>query len=228
MVTADAKKNRLYLRIPESADEKSLKNLYNDLQSCIADLSPGFQVVADMSKCNVIFLRGLPTFKKMMDSFVLNKVGEVIEVINDSKVSYKQICRFMASIQCFRPLSANSLQEAELKLESHAKRTGIRFKLNRPMVEYRNGEAQPDTGYIADISISGCAIETASGTPPIGDEIVVMVTFEDDPNLITSFQASAKVVRSDKMMFAVQFINVDEKHQERLYERLAHELGRPI
>lgn len=228
MVNADATRNRLYLRMPESADEQSLKKLYADLQSGIADLSPGFQVVADMSKCNVIFLRGLPTFKKMMDCFVSSKVGEVIEIINERKVSHKQISRFISSIQCYKSFNVNSLQEAEQKLENFTKRKGIRFKLNKPIVEYRIDQGKANKGYILDISISGCAIETESNILPEGEKTVLMITFEEQPNLTSSFQVSAKVVRSDEMSFAVQFLNLDERIQEQLYERLAYESGRPI
>ncbi|MBM9537604.1 hypothetical protein [Desulfobulbus alkaliphilus] len=78
---ADIAKNRLYLTLSGNIDAKALNVLYTDVRFCVADLQPGFIVIDDTSDCNLMYLSGLPIYKKIMDYLVVNKVGEIIRVV---------------------------------------------------------------------------------------------------------------------------------------------------
>jgi hypothetical protein len=223
----DIAKNRLYLSISGSADEKSLDKLLTDIQSCLPDLKPGFEVIVDLSQCNVIYVRGLENYKKIMDYLVAKKVGEIVRIIKHNNVSYKQIIQFTDKIQCYKAMYANSIEEAEERLGSIIYRDGIRFKLNKNSVKVKVNNEQI-VGHVIDISTSGCAVEASLSDISIDSEIIINIVFEENDLILSQFETKAKVIRKNDQMFAVQFLNQDEDGKDKLYERLAFEAGRSL
>ncbi len=116
-VVADMAKNRLYITISEAKlTKKNLDNLYTDIRFYVADLKPDFDVITDVSACSLGALNGLPTFNKIADFLVDNKVGKVIRVVDEQKVLFKQFLNITAKMQGYSARYVNSLAEAEEEL----------------------------------------------------------------------------------------------------------------
>ena len=222
--TANIKKNRIYITIAGNADSKALEQLYTDIRFCVADLKPGFEVVSDISQCNLIYLGGFPIYKKIIDYLIAHNVGEIIRIIKNDNISFKQIVNFSEKIHCYRTIYADNKEQAEAKLEQLIKRAGIRLHVNPVACSYElNGTSVP--GNLADISVSGCAFMTDAVLPPIEAAITVTLTFSPHESFCADFHLAAKVVRHQGQLFAVQFHNLDQEDKQALYKRLAHEIN---
>ncbi|WP_028317945.1 PilZ domain-containing protein [Desulfobulbus elongatus] len=225
--TADIKKNRLHVVISGTIDAKTLEKLYTDVRFCVADLKKGFNVVSDVSDCNLLYITGLPIYKKIIDFLIGHQVGAIVRIIRDDNVSFKQLINFSEQIHCYRALYAESREEAEQKLEELAQRDGLRFSLSTMPIQYeRNG--QTNIGSVIDISVSGCDIQSRSAPPAVDDELGITIEFGPQENPDERFQMRARVVRSEERngQFAVQFLDLDEEHRDRLYKRLAGEVSK--
>jgi hypothetical protein len=85
-VKADIGKNRLYFTISGKVVREDLDKLYTDVRFGVADLKPGFDVISDLSECNLGHLSGVPTFRKIMNFLISKRVGEVVRVINSNSL----------------------------------------------------------------------------------------------------------------------------------------------
>lgn len=220
--TANIKKNRLVVTVQGNVDQKSLEKLYTEIRFCVADLKPGFEVISDISQCNLIYISGLPVYKKIIDYLVDNKVGKIVRIIKNDNVSFKQIVNFSEKIQFYRTLYAEDQQEAEHKLNTLIRRDGIRFTLNSLVLAYTADE-RLGTGELVDISTSGCSVKAPTVPVAVGGVIEMTIRFEQHQTLVSVFQAKAQIVRADTEGFAAQFMDVDDTRKEALYNRLAHE-----
>jgi hypothetical protein len=215
----------LHLTLSGNVDVKSLEKLYTDIRFCVADLKKGFAVINDISQCNILYISSLPVYKKIVDFLIANNVGEIVRVIKNDNVSFKQVVNFSKQIHCYRTIYAENKEDAEKKLEDLIKRDGIRFQLNNIHVQYViNNEI--GSGSIVDISVSGCAIESPTIPLMMGDEIVVTIDFDQHDTLHARFQLKARVVRMGGQQFAAQFLDLDEGGKDQLYKRLAFEVSR--
>lgn len=221
---ADIANNRLYLTISGNVDVKTLNALYTDIRFCVADLQPGFIVIDDSSECNLMYLNGLPVYKKIMSYLVANKVGEIVRVVRET-ICHKQILNLSDKIQSYKTMYAAQLGEVEKKLEATSRRNGIRFKLSGPSIEYTIND-QKHSGTLLDLSISGCAIDVEGTVPAVAQELTITLLFDKHEGHPSHFQIKARVVRATGSIFAVQFLDLDDERQEQLYQRFAYEVGR--
>ncbi|MBM9537812.1 PilZ domain-containing protein [Desulfobulbus alkaliphilus] len=223
---ADISRNRLYLTMSGHVDAKTLNALYTDIRFCVADLQPGFIVIDDSSECNLIYLSGLPVYKKIMDYLAANKVGEVVRVVQDT-ISHKQIINYTDKIQCYKTMYADQIEAAEKKLEATRRRNGIRFKLSGRSIEYTINN-QNLSGTLVDLSISGCSVDVEGIVPAMAQELTIVLLFDRDDRHPSHFQIKTRVVRVSTSSFAVQFLDLDDDQQEQLYQRLVYEVSRPV
>ncbi len=226
-VTADIKKNRLYITAPSTATKTELQKVYTEVRFCVADLQPGFDVVTDLSKCTIGHLNGIPTLRKIMKYLVINKMGRVVRIVGDMSVSFKQLLAIASKIQCYKPVYVNTHEEAEEELSYPIKPNGLRFEINKRQVEYSTNQ-RIGTGYLVDFSISGCAVQES--TTPLSDDTEVSVTIplHQEQDNLTSFTIPAKVVwvRGDR--FAVQFLDLSDEMKAELHTCLVNEVQRDI
>lgn len=222
---ANIKKNRLHVTISGNIDSKSLEKLYTEVRFCVADLKKGFEVISDISQCNLLYISGLPIYKKIIDYLIANNVGEIVRVIKNDNISFKQIVNFSDKIQSIKPIYVANKEEAEVKLEQCIKRDGIRFHLNNLLLQYEFNDAVGN-GIVVDISVSGCAVESSSIPLAADDLINLVITFDPHDTLVSDFQLKARVVRVTDKHFAAQFLDLDEGQKEQLYKRLAYEVSR--
>ncbi len=220
-VTADIKHNRLYITLPSDASKKVLEKVYTDVRFCVADLKPGFDVVSDLSQCTIGHLNGISILRKIMNYLVVNQPGEVVRVVGKRSLIFKQLMRIAARFQSYKPIYVTTLEEAEEQLTNSTKRTGLRFHIHRHQVEYKINQEEGE-GNLVDISISGCAIKGATTPLSIGEEISITIPFHQDQETLTSFTLTAKVVRTQDDLFAVQFVDLGDDQKTQLYNCLAY------
>ena len=174
---SNIQKNRLYVTISGNITIKLLEKLYTDIRFCVADLNPGFNVISDISQCNIIYITSLPIYKKIIQYLIDKKLGNIARIIKEENIGCKQILNFTENIQCYKIMYAHSVNEAEEMIENSIARDGIRFKLNGPLVEY-NINNESGRGSIVDISVSGCAVESATIPISPGAEIPICINFD--------------------------------------------------
>ena len=68
--TANIAKNRLHITMSGNVDSKSLEKLYTDIRFCVADLKKGFEVISDISQCNILYVSSFPNYKKIIDYLI--------------------------------------------------------------------------------------------------------------------------------------------------------------
>jgi len=222
--SANIKKNRLHVTISGNVDPKSLEKLYTEVRFCVADLKKGFEVISDISQCNILYISSLPVYKKIIDFLIANNVGEIVRVIKQDNVSFKQIVNFSDKIKSVRPIYAESKEDAERRLDQCIKRDGIRLELNNMQLQYEiNNEV--GSGTVVDISVSGCAVESPTIPLAAGDAIIVTINFDQHATLRSHFQLKARVVRMGGQMFAAQFLDLDEECKDQFNKRLAYEVS---
>lgn len=221
-VTADRKKNRLYITLSADASKKELDKVYTDVRFCVADLKPGFGVITDLSACTIGHLNGIATFRKIMAYLVANQPGEVVRVVGKMSVLFKQLIRMATTFQGYKVVYVDTLVEAEERCENAIGRNGLRFQMHRRRIEYSVKE-QNGQGYLVDISVSGCAVQAPTVTLRPNEEISLVIPLHQDHENISSFRLKAKVVRVEEERFAVQFHDLDDEQQAHFYRCLACE-----
>jgi hypothetical protein len=115
-VVVDAEKNRLNITLTGSISKEEVEKIYADVIICVPELKPGFSVVTDLTKCKFGHLSGIPTFQKIMEFLLENKVGKVVRVVGKAKLTFNQISRITENIQGYRATYVATLEEAEEKL----------------------------------------------------------------------------------------------------------------
>jgi hypothetical protein len=219
---ADIKANRLHVTIAGTIDTRLLEKLYTEIRFCVADLRPGFEVVSDISQCQLLYIAGLPVYKKIIDYLVANRVGEIVRIIHDQYVGCKQIHTFSGRINSYTPLYAYSHEEAKQRLADTVRREGIRLKLRHLVLCYTVPSGN-GTAVISDISISGCAVENATIPLAADTELEGSITFSSHATLIGQVEIKAVVVRCQADRFAVRFLGLSDDLKDQLYQRFAYE-----
>ena len=224
-VRADTKKNRLYFILKGKITGSDLNRLYTDTRFCVADLKPSFDVITDLSACKVGLLEGVPVFRKIVNYLISNQVGSVVRVIDGESIVYKQVANLAYWLQGYRPVYVSSMEEAEKILDKAIERDGLRFCLLDKIVQFVFQERVAD-GRIVDISVSGCAIETATELPEAGSEVTVKIALVGTGDTPADFELKAEVVRCEEKRFAVSFTEPDEQYREKLFSCLIAESQR--
>ncbi len=223
-VTVNIGENRLQITFFGKISKKVLNDLYTDIRFSVADLNPGFDVIADFLDAQIFVLEGIPTFRKITHYLASSGAGNIVRVLDSERLSETQLGNLGSRAQGYVPIIASSLEDAEEKLEKYQQRNGLRIYLFHVPVEYHLGEEKGD-GDIKNISISGCAIESASLIPKIDDEVRVTLSFPKDEGMSDIIEVNARVVRTEgDSDFAVQFTNIDDTQKDELWKILLVEL----
>lgn len=144
-VTADLKRNRLLITVSATASQKEAKKIYTDIRFCVADLQPGFDVITDFSGCTLAHLSAIATMRQIMDYLVTKQPRNIIRVVKKSSVVFKQLLQFITQFQSYKPIYANTLEEAEEILTKLTQRNGLRYRsmairLNTPFIKIKARE----------------------------------------------------------------------------------------
>lgn len=221
-VTTDMSKNMLNVNIVGFLSKKDLDRLYTDIRFCVADLSPGFDVVSDFSSCSCAAVNGIPTFRKIMHYLIDKRVRSIVRIVDKERVIFHQLLNLSFRLQGYCCSVVSSLEEAERELQIIEKRAALRYYLYRQPVKYSmNGSTL--AGFIHDISIGGCAVTSSSEYPAVGDTGTVAILFKEHNELLSFFEAEVRVVSVREDCFSVQFSNLSAVEKEALHQRLIYE-----
>lgn len=221
-VVANIAQNRLHITIAGNLSRGNLDKLYTEIRFCVADLRPGFGVITDLSDCTIAALSGIPTFRKITNYLITNKVGGVVRVIDEKKVVLRQLINFTAKMQGYKADHYYSLAEAEAALSRAQRRDGLRFELHKQSVKFSIGNLEGN-GSVHDLSISGCAIKTTDELPAVLNKIFISIEFNKHETIMGFFEFKAEVIWVERESFGVKFENMDNEQKEQLGERLIYE-----
>jgi hypothetical protein len=221
VVKADIIRNRLSITVL-AVSKKELENLYTEIRFCVADLSPGFSVINDLTNCSLGALNALQTFRKISNYLIDKEVGVVIRVINRESLLFRQFVNLTGRMQGYKAITVATLEEAETELNLAAGRSAPRFFLNNQAAEIKTGE-EVVAVVILDISTSGCALQCQTPVPIATDELTITIPFPKTAGQLNDFRSRARVVSIQSETLALQFIGLSVVEQERLRERLVHE-----
>ena len=222
-VTADLKRNRLYITISPRVDKKEAQKIFTDIRFCVADLKPGFDIVTDYSHCTLAYLSTIPTMQQIMEYLITHQPGNIIRVVGKTSLIFKQLLRFINKFQSYTPIYVNSYEEAEELLANSANRNDLRFHIHGHQVEYAIDQ-EKGTGHLVDISISGCSVQGLT-IPLATDQVIsLVIPINHGDDLLLSFISAAKVVQVEEDLFAVQFLDLDETQNAQLYKWFAYEV----
>ncbi len=226
-VKVDIDKNRLYITIADKITKQDFDKLYKDVLVCVTDLQPGFDVVTDLTACNFGHLSGLPTFRRIMNSLITSGVGEVVRVVNEHGVIYKQILNFSSKICSYMPIYVTSHEEAEKQLEKSLKRKDLRFEVPDLLVYYKT-DALMAKGEIINLSTNGCAIRSEKAEVIAEEEILITLVFKNEDISSNEFSIKARVISVEGNTFSAQFMGLDDEQKDQLWQCLIHESERDI
>lgn len=226
-VSADVKKNRLYITISVDPRREELEKVYTDVRFCVADLQPGFAVITDLRQCAIAHLNGLGIFRKIMKYLVTHHVGEVVRVVGKTSVLIKQLVRFTTVFPGYKVAYVGSLEEAEEWFASSPRRKAIRFAIERRQVEVRS-RGESGSAMLIDISTGGCAIAEATIPLSCDDELTLVVRLHKGGEESLMFETAARIVREGDGVLALSFATLDDRQVEELYACLANEVGREV
>ncbi len=221
-VVASIAKNRLYITIYGNLSRENLDKLYTEMRFCVADLNPGFGVITDLSNCTIAALSGIPTFRKIMNYLIINKVGRVVRVIDEKKVILKQLINLTAKFNGYKADHFYSMAEAEVSLSNTQRRETLRFVLIGQSVNFKIGDLE-GTGLVHDLSTGGCSITTKEELPVIQDKIFISIEFKKHEKIMGALECNAAVVWVKSKSFGVKFEILGDKPKEELWERLIYE-----
>ena len=219
---ANIAQNRLQVTIVGNLSRKNLDQLYTEIRFCVADLRPGFGVITDLSNCSIASLSGIPTFRKISNYLITNKVGAVVRVIDKKRVVFRQLSNFTAKTKGYKADTCYSLEEAEAALSHAQKRDDLRFVLYEQAVKYSGGTLR-GTGVVNDLSTGGCAINTTDEVPAVLDKISISLEFDEHHEIETVFEFKAEVIWVERGSFGVKFEDMENEQKEQLWERLLYE-----
>ncbi len=161
-----------------------------------------------------------------MNYLITNGVGEMIGVMYKKSLFYRQV-QLATIFQGYRPMYVSSIEEAEIQLANCRQRNGLRFNLQQKTVHYMTCTTE-GTGYILNISTSGCAVNQTSTHPFIDEEIQITIVFTTQDQLQKTFTGKARIVRIEDDSFAAQFTDLDTTREEQLWKYIVDESQRAI
>ncbi|OQX19144.1 MAG: hypothetical protein BWK76_05355 [Desulfobulbaceae bacterium A2] len=212
------KKNRLQLTVGGTITEARLDAFYTDIRFGVADLQPGFAVITDLTACNYAHLSCVPAFRKIMHYLLANKVGNVVRVMSQQNLIFRQILNLTARFHGYKVCYVSSMEEAEQYLDQAQHRQQLRFCIRQEVGITVAG--QRTTGSLIDISTSGCAIEAAGALPDATEIFLELNLGDGDKTEEQLFVIKAEVTRSDENGFATKFLDFSDSDQERLHQCL--------
>ncbi len=219
---ANIKKNRLSITMKGSPSTEEAKKLYTEVRFGVADLSPGFDVINDMTGCSVGALSALPALRKIILYLVSNKVGRVVRVIDKRKIVFRQLLNFVGSSQGYEGIQVGSLEEAEAILSEKDNRHTMRIRLYNQSIQYVRGKEE-GVGQVEDLSLTGCKVASDSIQLTKGEILDVMIQFKPHGDLFQLLEGKAEIIWVKGQEFGANFLEMNSQLKEQLWQRLVYE-----
>lgn len=115
LIETDKDKNRLYMKLEGFLHEEEIMNASNELKTKVLTLSPGFDVINDISKFNPATARGREIIKEAQIFIVQRKVNRVVRITDNviGKIQFERSSREAG----YTAVAVSSLEEAHNFLE---------------------------------------------------------------------------------------------------------------
>jgi len=224
-VEKDVEKNRLFIKIDERADKSFIKKTFITVRSMTADLKPGYGVIVDLLKCEIIYRDAIPFYKEMIKHFVATNAGEIVRVIDKESLVYGQLINLTKKIQSYNAVHVPSVEEAEKKLDKNIYRNSLRLEVNHLTARFKHSGEKYNFP-VKDISTSGCMILCDDFAVEVGERLDIYLYFKGLEKVKSLFQVKSEVVRKGASFFAVKFLGVDAEFIGSLHDRLSIETCR--
>lgn len=217
-VKADVIENRLYFKLFGNFAKEEIDKLYTDVTFLVADLTPGYDVIADFSECDIGQIKD-QKLKKISNFLITNGLGEVVRIIDGNSLLYDQAKALPPSSKGFIPVYVKTHEEAKQTLENSVKRNGIRFYVNNLPIKYSTNN-QCGTGRLINVSTGGFAAESITSPLSDGEEFIMQIIFSHKDFTTDEFTVKAKVIRGNDNSFAAKFIGLNSDQKEKLWKCL--------
>lgn len=112
-VVTDSKHNRLYISLVGTITKNNMERLYTEVRFGIADLSPGFDVITDLSRCPFGSLDSLGVIEKISSFLKTGQVNTVVRIVDRAQLIYKQATNFARMKPSYRVHYVKTMEEAE-------------------------------------------------------------------------------------------------------------------
>jgi hypothetical protein len=221
-VTADLKKNRLMIILSAIASKVEAERIFIDIRFCVADLKPGFDVITDFSQCTLAHLNAVKTMRQIMDYLVERQPDNIIRIVGETSLVFKQLLRFTNRFQSYKPIHVNTMEEAEAFLANSSRHSGLCFIRHRQQVRYTHNQEE-GSGHLIELSTSECTVQGHSLPLSTDKQISIVIFLHQEDNTLASFTFTAQVIRVQDDLFSAQFLDLDKDQKSRIYNYLAYE-----
>jgi hypothetical protein len=215
-VRADVIENRLYFKLSGNFAKEEIDKLYTDVTFLVADLTPGYDVIADFSECDIDQIKG-KSLKKISNYLIVNGLGEVVRVIDGNSLLYDLAKTHPSLSSGFIPVYAKTYEEAKETLKNSIKRNGIRFYLNNLPIKYSTNK-QCGTGQLVNISTGGFSVQSVTHPLSAGEDFIMEIIFVNEDFTTDEFTVKARVIRGNENSFAAKFIGLNNDQKEKLWK----------
>ena len=121
-VTADSKKNRLYIQLGKG-DEKDIRNLVKNITQAVALLTENFSCLVDIRNMDIKYTeREVFTMELIMGGLVDAKMGRVVRVVSKSNKMSQMKMEKESRALGYRARPASTIEEAEKILDEQFER----------------------------------------------------------------------------------------------------------
>lgn len=222
-VEGNYKANRLSYTAPAHVTKSNLDRFFTDLRFCISDMQPNFDVVGDFSNCNLMYLNSTGTLRYIMQYLLEKRIRDKIRVVSDNFLS-RQLKTVTARQRVYEPIYVSTLHEAESHLATERRRNGLRIYLQGKTGQFfLNDEAIH--GHIMCMSTSGCSMEQKNLQPLCGAKALLTLDLEEQKGVNQHFEIRTEVIRSEKGMIFIKFLDLEEAQKDTLWKCLLYESG---
>lgn len=118
IVTADITQNRLYICLKGTIRGEDIDSIYTDIRFSVADLSPNFDVITDLTDAKIGHLIGLGTFVKISRFLQDRGVNRIIRIAPTQNIIAMQLANVSSILPNYKPVYVDSWQEAQDMLDS--------------------------------------------------------------------------------------------------------------
>lgn len=222
-IFSDIKKNRLYITMSSTATKKEMGKIYTEIRFCVADLKPGFDVVNDLSHCQIVYLDSLDIYKKIIAYLVDFKVGRIIRVSANKSLALKQSLAFADKFNSFKPINVKSLEEADRELNQSAQQENLRFNIHHRRAYYLSDDKE-EQGKLIDLALVGCTVEGKTSMLSENQEITLRIPLCHKGDSLATFNLLSKITTVEEKQFSVLFVDLDEEQKKELHQCLVNEI----
>ncbi|WP_028584357.1 PilZ domain-containing protein [Desulfogranum mediterraneum] len=209
-IRLDQANNILYFSLLGQLKKQNIESLYTDIRFSVADLRPGFHVVADYSRCDFWYISAIPVLNKIIEFLLSQEVGSTIRIVRKDNTLFRQFLQLHDTIQGYKPIYVSSREEAEKLLTDDAiiiDRKGKRYPTSNLEVRIETPR-ENGTGTIIDISTSGCKIAAVPFAVECYETIFLEFVLGSQGTAQASRRLKALVVRKSEDFIAVEFMNI--------------------